>query len=115
MSAAVIAAILASTLGTVASAQERPQAAQDKPQARQQAQRIYGSQLMTAEERTEYRQKMRAAKSPEEREKIRLEHHARMQQRAKEKGVTLPDEPPAKGPGRGMGPGGGMGPGRGGR
>ena len=34
---------------------------------------VYGSQLMTQQERTE--------------------HHARMQERAKEQGFTLPDEP----------------------
>ncbi len=74
---------------------------------------VYGSQLMTAEERTEFRNKMRAAKTAQEREAIRAEHHAKMQVRAKEKGVTLPDAPPAGGMGGGMGPGmgGGMGPG----
>jgi len=60
---------------------------------------------------------MRAAKTAEEREKIRAEHHERMKVRAKERGVKLPDEPPARGgmmgPGGGMGPGSGMGPGAG--
>lgn len=69
---------------------------------------IYGSQLMTQQERNEYQAKMRTAKTPEEREQIRKEHHNQMQARAKERGVTLPDEPPARGDG--MGPGGGMGP-----
>ena len=71
---------------------------------------VYGWQLMSAEERTEYRNKMRAAKIWEEREKLHTEHHAAMQERAKEKGVTLPESPPAR-PRRGMGPG--MGPGAG--
>lgn len=79
---------------------------------------IYGSQLMTAQERAEYQARMRAAKTAEERERIRAEHHEAMQARARERGVTLPDEPPARGmgggpgpgPGRGMGPGGGTGP-----
>lgn len=99
---------------------------------------IYGSQLMTAQERAEHRDRMRAAKTLEEREQIRAEHHERMQARAKERGVTLPDQPPMRGgpgmmgpgtpmdPGererlgpadrmgpRGAGPGGGMGPGAG--
>jgi hypothetical protein len=74
---------------------------------------IYGSQLMTSQERIEYRNRMRAAKTAKEREQIRLEHHAQMQERAKERGVTLPDEPPARGLGRGMGPGAGMGGGAG--
>ncbi|MDD5240246.1 MAG: hypothetical protein PHG47_00845 [Sulfuricella sp.] len=79
-----------------------------KPQAQaRQQEMVYGSQLMTREERVAYRAKMRAAKTPEEREKIRAEHHEQMKVRAKEKGVTLPDVPPAMG--GGMGPGGGMG------
>jgi hypothetical protein len=47
---------------------------------------IYGSQLMTSEERTVYRNKMRAAKTQAERDQIRAEHHAAMQARAKERG-----------------------------
>lgn len=92
---------------------------------------IYGSQLMTPEERLEYRDKMRSLKTPEERQAMRLEHHQAMQARAKERGIALPDAPPAgghpmmRGPrgkgqgmggpgpgmGRGMGPGTGPGPG----
>jgi hypothetical protein len=74
------------------------------PQAQSQ-EKIYGSQLMTQQNRVEYRSRMRAAKTSEEREKIRLEHHERMKERAKQRGVTLADEPPARG--GGMGPGGG--------
>jgi hypothetical protein len=72
---------------------------------------IYGSQLMTNQERIEHRNQLRAAKSAEEREQIRLRHHEQMQLRAKERGVALPDTPPAQGGGMGrqMGPGGGMG------
>ena len=73
---------------------------------------IYGSELMTEKERNEYRERMRSAKTQQEREKIRSEHHDRMLARAKERGVTIPDQPPAKG--AGTGPGGGMGPGAGG-
>jgi hypothetical protein len=71
----------------------------------QEREQIYGSQLMTKEERAEYRAKLRAAKTKEEREQIRKEHHERMKERAEAQGVTLPDEPPAIG--GGMGPGGG--------
>lgn len=76
---------------------------------------IYGSQLMTKQERIEHRNKLRAAKTVEERDQVRLQHHEQMQLRAKEKGVTLPDAPPATGggQGRGMVGMGGMGPGRG--
>jgi hypothetical protein len=74
---------------------------------------VYGSQLMTPQELTEHRAKMRAAKTVEEREQIRKENHDRMQARAKERGVALPEEMPMGGGGMGPG-GGGMGP-RGGR
>ena len=76
---------------------------------------IYGSQLMTQKERREYRLQLREAKTAEQREQIRAEHHKKMQERAKERGVKLPDLPPAQGMHKGMGPGGGgMGPGGGG-
>ena len=74
-------------------------------------QQIYGSSLMTQQERNAYRERMRNAKTNEERQKIRTEHHAQMKERAKQRGVTLPDMPPA---GHGMGQGGGMGNGMGG-
>ena len=83
-----------------------------------QAQRIYGYELMTPQERVEYRNRMRAMKTVQEREAFREEHHRQMQERARAQGKTLPDMPPAgMGPGPGMGPGmmgpgsGGMGPG----
>lgn len=77
---------------------------------------IYGSQMMTNQERMEQRTKMNAAKTAQEREQVRLEHHEQMQLRAKERGLSLPDTPPAQGAGmrQGMGPGGGMGGGMGG-
>lgn len=77
---------------------------------------VYGSQLMTQQERLEYRSQMRTLRTPEERAAFRQEHHKKMQERAKEKGVTLPDAPPAMGGGAGPGAGpgmGGMGPGGG--
>lgn len=69
---------------------------------------IYGAQLMTQQERLEYRDRMRAARTQEEREQFRIQHHDQMQARAKERGATLPEMPPMRG---GMGPGGGQGPG----
>jgi hypothetical protein len=79
---------------------------------------VYGHQLMTQQERMDYREKMRSMKTEEERAAFRMEHHKQMQERAKEQGVTLPDEPMPRG--KGMGPkdgtgpaGGGMGPGNG--
>lgn len=82
---------------------------QQQDQVRQQ---VYGSQMMTPEERAEYRTKMRSMKTREEREAFRREHHQKMQERAKERGMQLPDSPPSGqgGMGRGgMGAGGGMG------
>lgn len=102
-----IAGVFALSSGT-ALAQGAAQTTQAQVQEQQ---RIFGSQLMTAEERNEYRAKMRAAKTLEEREQIRREHHDRMLARAREMGVSLPDEPPARGAGRGMSPGGNAGPG----
>lgn len=102
---ALASALTLSTGLTFAADQEQIQD-QDRLQTQQQD-RIYGSQLMTQEERMEFRSRMRAATSAEEREQIRKEHHERMQVRAKERGVTLPDEPPAM-KGHKMGPGGMM-------
>ncbi len=85
----------------------------------QDQERIYGSQLMTPAERDEYRARLRAATTSDERNRIRAEHHEQMMLRAKERGVTLPDEPRDWGdPGQGRGMGsdmhpGGMGPGGG--
>jgi hypothetical protein len=50
-----------------------------------------GQQLMTPEERTAMREKMRSAKTPEERQQIALANRAEMQKRATEKGITLPE------------------------
>ncbi|MCL2635629.1 MAG: hypothetical protein FWD50_03235 [Betaproteobacteria bacterium] len=76
---------------------------------------IFGWQLMTEQERIEQRQKMLSAKTPEERDAVRNEHHQKMLERARQQGVTLPETAPAQGmgQGRGLGRGQGMGPGRG--
>lgn len=70
----------------------------------------YGWQLMTEQERQEHRAKMQSMKTAEERERYRIEHHKKMQERAKERGVTLPEMPRQQGDGMGMG---GQGSGRG--
>ena len=67
-----------------------------------QQQQVYGSQLMTQEERVAYHTQMRAAKNEEEREQLRKEHHQRMQERAKIRGFILPEEPMTRGGGMGM-------------
>jgi hypothetical protein len=71
--------------------------------------RIYGAELMTPDERNAYAEKMRSAKTQDERIKLRDEHRAEMQKRAKEKGVTLPEP---RGPGAAKGPGPNGGPGK---
>ncbi|HYA37971.1 MAG TPA: hypothetical protein VEI74_06845 [Candidatus Methylomirabilis sp.] len=116
--AAVLAALLPA-MATVAYAADQDQNRtrdQDRLQTQGQIQdnQIYGSQLMTQQERNQYRARMQAAKTEQDRERIRKEHHEQMQVRAKERGVTLPAEPPPRGMGRGYGGGpGGMGPGGG--
>ena len=79
---------------------------------------IYGYRMMSDAERNEYRERMRNARSAEERQRIRDEHRQVMETRAKERGVTLPEPrgpgagPGGPGRGPGYGPGGaGKGPG----
>jgi len=55
------------------------------------AQHGAGQQLMTPEERTALQEKMRNAKTPEERQQIAATTRAEMQKRATEKGITLPE------------------------
>jgi hypothetical protein len=115
--AGVIAPGLSAVAQTTAQTQKQAQA-QAQTQAQTQ-ERIYGSQLMTPQERNEYQQKMGTLKTQQERDQLRSEHHAKMQDRARERGVTLPDAPPAQGkgagpragnaPGMGAGPGPGAG------
>lgn len=53
---------------------------------------IFGSQLMTEAERTQYREQMRTATDEQERAQIRARHREEMLQRAQERGVKL-EEP----------------------
>ena len=78
---------------------------------------VYGRELMTEQEMTEHRARMRSFQTEQEREAYRLEHHKLMQERARERGVTLPDEPLPRGRGMGVGPrdGSGRGLGQGGQ
>lgn len=102
-------AAVALLLPAISIAEESEQS--PKPVKKQAQERIYGSQLMTKQERAEHRAKLRSLKTREEREAYRMEHHKKMQERAKEKGLALPDEPTARG--GGMGQRGGMGAGGG--
>lgn len=64
-----------------------------------------GQQLMTPEERDAVREKMRAAKTPEERQALMAATRTEMEKRAKDKGITLPEHR-----GHGMGAGHGQDP-----
>ncbi len=108
----ILIGLLVPGVGAHAAEEKKPVPAKKQEQVKKQEEVVYGRQMMTREEIAEYRAKMRAAKTAEEREQIRKEHHEKMKARAKERGVTLPDEPPMRGPGMGPG-GGGMGPGKG--
>ena len=104
-------ALGAVSVGTSVLAQDKTQD-QKRDQDRRQDP-IFGSQLMTDAERIEYRTQMRSLKTAKERTALQLEHHKRMQERAREKGLTLPDAPPATGRGLGAGANGGVGAGSG--
>ena len=73
--------------------------AQDQVQVQTQ---IYGSQLMSSTERTDYQSKLRSFKTDVELEAFRLDHHEKMKVRAAEKGLILPAVAPS--PGTGLGP-----------
>lgn len=60
-----------------------------------------GQQFMTPEEKQAFAEKMRSAKTPEERHKLAEANHAEMEKRAKERGITLPQP---HGPRAGVGP-----------
>ena len=103
IAAAAIALFAAATTPALAQSAGAP------PADKAGAPRMYGYELMTPEERQAYIDKMRNAKTPEERTKLRDEHRAEMQKRAKEKGVTLSEPRGPRGPGGPGGPGGGRG------
>jgi hypothetical protein len=81
----VIAAAAAALLATGLA----PVHAQGEPPAPKREMRVYGEEVMMPQERQAYIDKMRAAKTPEERAKLRDEHRAEMQKRAQDKDITL--------------------------
>jgi hypothetical protein len=77
----------------------------------------YGRNLMTEQERAEHRARIRSLDTEEERYMYRQQIHEEMKKRAAKRGISLPDEPGARGkglgnPGYGPGFGGGHGRGR---
>jgi hypothetical protein len=108
-----LAAIAAAALTCVLSAAVHA----DDPPSAPASDVIYGRELMTEQEIAAQRQRMREATTEQERERIRAEHHAAMQQRAREMGVGIPETMPPKanagGKGRAQAPGQGQGKGQG--
>ena len=87
--------------------------AQTRDQYQLQERDMYGWELMTPNERAEYRKKMQNMHTQGERDQYRIEHHEQMQERARERGVDLHDMPQGgHGSGMGSGMGGGMGGGK---
>lgn len=52
---------------------------------------IPGSELMTSQERERYRQRIRGAKTPAEEEQVRAEHLRQVRERARLRGLRLPE------------------------
>lgn len=48
---------------------------------------IYGGNLMTVQERNQYREQLAGLKTDQERTEFKARHHEQMQQRAKERGI----------------------------
>ena len=91
----------------------RAQSMQQATEQMREREQVYGWQMMSQQERLEYRERMRNLKTHEEREAFRMQHHEQMKQRAKERGVELPDMPMSQGQGMMNGQGKGMGQGQG--
>ena len=114
-SAALMSAVLTQPLcaqETSRVQQETANQAQTMAQG-QSKDRIYGSSLMTEQERNEYQNQMRQLNTEQERADFRARHHEQMKQRATAQGKTLPDDMPANREGQGSGAGQSMGQGHG--
>lgn len=74
--------------------QDRTHAPDEAPK---EAQYIYGGELMSAQERNQYREQLRLTESdPEARNQFMAQHREEMQRRAKEQGKQI-EEPPRNG------------------
>ena len=102
-SVALVSAVLIQPLcAQEGSGVQQQTANQAQSMAQEQAQeRVYGSSLMTQQERNEYQNQMRQMKTAEERANFRAQHHEQMKQRAQAQGKVLPDDVPAKNRGQG--------------
>jgi hypothetical protein len=90
---AVAAAVLFSAADAVAQAQvrQREQVQQRTQERAGWREIIPGSELMTSAEREAYRQRYAAAKTDEERARVRSDHFKAMQERARLQGLQLAD------------------------
>jgi len=80
--------------------------------------KVYGWNMMSEQERIQHRETVRNLKTNEEKERYRIEHHKKMQKRAEQRGLSMPDMPMNRDDGMrpmqgGMGSGGGSGMGKG--
>lgn len=81
--------------------------AQNNPGGAEKRELIYCADLMTHEEREAYRATMQAARTVDEKAKLRADHQVAMQARAVSQGVAGSCEPAQRrGPVAGQGPGG---------
>jgi hypothetical protein len=89
--------------GTFARADEQgvPQQERTRQEARTQ-QQIYGYDLMTEQERSQYRQQMNSLQTEQERAEFRARHHEEMRKRAEQQGKSLPDKVPEHAGHKGM-------------
>lgn len=97
IAAAGAAVMLAAAIDTMG--QEQGRQREQNQQRVQKREIIPGSELMTPHEREQYRQRMAAAKSDEERDRLRAEHYKAMDERARLRGLRLAEPPPRAGGG----------------
>lgn len=71
--------------------------AAEKPQTPVRREIIPGSELMTPQERERYRQRIRGAKGPADEQRVREEHVKQMRERARLRGLRLPEAPAGQG------------------
>jgi len=55
--------------------------------------KVYGWQLMSVQERNEYRTKMQNMNTAEERKRFQMQHHEQMEKRAQLQRKSLPEKP----------------------
>ena len=67
----------------------QPEGAGGLEKQAQQQKRIYGEELMTAQERNQYQERLQVMKTDEERKAFNKEHKKQMQERAKQQGKSL--------------------------